>query len=76
MKHLNVLLSLHMFVCFVFFKLLQNYSVHAVYQISLAISCLLYEMHASEKPVQEILFTYLYMLWNVLNEYFVWYFSK
>lgn len=43
--------------------------MHALCQISLAVSCLLYEMCASEKSVQEILLYYLcYILWNVLLE--------
>lgn len=44
--------------------------MHALCQISLAVCCLLYEVRASEKPVQEILFYYLYMLWNVRLEIF------
>lgn len=50
--------------------------MHALCQISLAVSCLLYEMRASEKPVQEILFYYLYTHWDIFLEIFCLVFFK
>lgn len=50
--------------------------MYALCQICLGVSCLLYETHASEKTVQEILVYYLYMPRNVLLEVFCLAFLK
>lgn len=61
-----------MFFCYFtylqfFLFLVTKLFVQAFCQISLDPSCFLYKMHASEKPVQEILVYYPYILWNVLE---------
>lgn len=60
---------------FSFFFLVTKLFVPAFCQVSLDPSSFLYEMNASEKPVQEILVYYPYMLWNVLKIFYLVFFE-
>lgn len=67
-KYLDVLFLLHLFSFYFFFiSLVTELFMQAFCQISLDSSCFLYEVHASEKPVQEIPVYYPFIFWNVLK---------